>query len=895
MELRSRRLGCDNHIVSYGSPVRATIALLLLTACWSAGLPRPPNRPLVATMTSFTLGNGIRVVAVPDARATEIQVVMRYRVGSSDDPAGREGTAHLAEHLAFQRVLDERPLYAELARITTSFNGYIESDATTFVARGAPAQLARILAVEAARVGAPCAESEPAAFARERAIVLSELRQRGPAFAALGLLYRGMFGSHPYARFVESEPSLQAITADDTCAFATTGYATDNAVLVVSGNVTVADLARAAEATLGALPRRTRPAVAIPPAPERRATQQVAPLDAPIVAYGWPLPPDPGQRARVRAVASILVDHLTDELHGDVTLLELGGERAPILVVAIVLAPDESVPAIRAAGERIITALPGALGNTSYYDDSFDHVHRLVIARFVAALEDGNDVEQRLADHVLAARDPRGAIGTELHAVEALDRSTASALARTALALRRASTVVLEPDRAQRRGEPLRLALARHVEPHAADDPRDADHAAAPLGLRSPLEGALARTLPNGIRVVLLPLSSVPSVDVRFVYAAGTGDEGADQPGIATLAAMGLRAHPLDIPEVVRFFEAGGTLAPTVGRDHTSFRAPGLERNLDITLSAAARWLDGGHYRELAQAVARIRAAERRDPGDAATDAAWRTALFGSDHPYARAPELARFDEDAVQSFRGRHYTADRLTIIIAGGFDPAVASAWVDRVAGALASTPPRPRPRAPVRPAPVTLGIADDTTLLRMRIAFPVAGDRASELVLAAMLDDAVAGVRFERAASYGLAAHLEESRLGSWIEIDGYVDAAHARDAMALIRDRLVELRGASSTTAARFVRARHDVMQRLVLVPTSARALADRAEDAAAMGRSVADDLATAEAVRTQTLATLAPRLAQLDLAAAVVQLRGPRAAIVAASVAAGRTPQLLDRT
>jgi len=606
--------------------------------------------------------------------------------------------------------------------------------------------------------------------------VLSELRQRGPALAALGLIYRGMFEGHPYARYLESEASLRAITVDETCAFSSAGYATDDAVLVVSGNVTAEGVARGAEATLGALPRRSRPAVAIPRAPERRTLVQQAPLDAPIVAYGWPLPPDPAQRARVRAVASILVDHVSQELRGDVTSLELGGERAPILVIAIVLSADETVAGVRAGCEHLIAALPDSLGQTPYYDDSFDHVHQLVLARFVTNLEDGNGVELRLAEHVLDGRDPALAIATELHAVETLDRATAIALARSALAFQRASTVVLEPDRAQRRGEPLRLDVARHAQQLGTDDPRDADHAAAPLGLRSPLEAAITRALPSGIRVVLLPLSSVPSVDVRFVYAAGTGDERADEPGVAKLAAMGLHAHPHDVPELVRFFESGGALAPTIGRDYTSFRSAGLERHLDITLSGVARWLDGGYYKGLDQTVARIRAAEREDPRDAAADAAWRAALFGRDHPYARGPDLGRFDENAVESFRARYYTPNRLTVIIAGGFDPAVAIAWVEHSAGALTPTPPAARPREPMRPAPITIGITDDTTLLRMRIALPVAGDRASALALAAIVDDAVGGIRFERAASYGLTARLEEARLGSWIEIDGYVDATH-----------------------------------------------------------------------------------------------------------------------
>jgi len=871
----------------YRMAMRATIALLLLAACWGAGPARPANRPLAFPIATFQLPNGVRGVVVPDPRAVEIEVAMRYQVGTSDDPAGREGTAHLAEHLAFLHRLDGRSLHAELGRITTRYDGQTEPDSTTFVARAAPEQLGRILAIEAARVSLPCTDIDDATFNRERAVVQSERRQRGTALTAIGQLYDGMYGDHPYHRFIYNDASLKAITAADACAFATAGYATDNAVLVVSGNVSAFEVERLARATLGALPRRSHATPPIAPAPVARRFTQQASIDTAIVAYGWPLPVDPVQRVRVAAVASILADHLTDDLAGDVVLLVLGGDRAPIVVVAIVLAPGDTVAAVRTAADRAIGKLPGSLGNTAYYDESFDHVHQVVLARFVAGLEDGNAAELRIADHVLAGRDPRATVAAELHALESLDRKTAIALARSALRLDRASTVVLEPDRSQRRGEPLRLEIVPHTEPPEPDDPSEAARAAAPLAVKSPLAGARMRTLPSGARVVLLPVGSLPSVEVRFVYAVGTGDEAADQPGIATLAALGLRPHAIDVPELVRFFEAGGTLAPTIGRDHTSFRTYGLERHLDVTLSAVARWLDAGHYSGLGHTIARIRAGERPDPHDAAADAAWRAALFGYNHAYARAPELGRLDEHAVQVFRAASYTTDRLTIIVAGGFDPAVASAWIDHTVGTQQPSPPRPRRSDPVTFAPVTLGIVDDTALLRVRMAIPVDTDRAKALVLAAMVDDAISDVRFQLAASYGLTARLEQTRLASWIEIDGFVDASRARDAMALIRDRI-----ASLGSPGRFVRARRQVMQGLALVPTSARALADRAEEAAAMDRTVADDLATAEAVRTLTLAMLP---SALDLTRAAVQLRGPRPAITAACAPIGRTPQVLDRT
>ena len=47
------------------------------------------------------LANGMHLVFAPDASLGDVTVLVRYDVGSADDPAGKDGLAHVVEHLMF--------------------------------------------------------------------------------------------------------------------------------------------------------------------------------------------------------------------------------------------------------------------------------------------------------------------------------------------------------------------------------------------------------------------------------------------------------------------------------------------------------------------------------------------------------------------------------------------------------------------------------------------------------------------------------------------------------------------------------------------------------------------------------------------------------------------------
>jgi zinc protease len=189
----------------------------LIGACAMA-VPPPPapvrQTNLGLKISKVELANGLRVVVVHDPRSIEVQVTMRYQVGSVDDPRGQEGIAHLVEHLMFQQILGSQSLFARLEDIATHFNATTTFDATTYVSRAHGSYLAELLSMESVRLGLRCTSITDSVFDRERAVVLNELRQSNDTFELLDSIHRGLYPpTHPYRRSIGgTEASVGAIT-----------------------------------------------------------------------------------------------------------------------------------------------------------------------------------------------------------------------------------------------------------------------------------------------------------------------------------------------------------------------------------------------------------------------------------------------------------------------------------------------------------------------------------------------------------------------------------------------------------------------------------------------------------------------------------------------------------
>jgi zinc protease len=397
-----------------------------------------------------------------------------------------------------------------------------------------------------------------------------------------------------------------------------------------------------------------------------------------------------------------------------------------------------------------------------------------------------------------------------------------------------------------------------------------------------------------------MPLTSVPTVDIRLVFPVGAIDEREHERGVAFLAASALAPRLADVDALRAFYTAGGVYDVSVAAERTTFAVRGLDMHVDVLLAGLERLVRNGGYPEHDSQEVMRRAVEKLSGEDALAEV-WRTALYGPEHPYTRAQDWrqAKFDKldlRALRRFHDAHFRPGSATLIVAGGFDAAVADRWIDYLFTDWGGKAPAPRGAVRAALEPAAFAKYDDgARQVAVLIALPAGrGPRAASLIAAVMIDAAVADVRKQLGASYGLRTSLVEERLSTHIQIAGFVAAERADEALALVRERIGRLARGDDLAASWFVAARRDVMARMASITSGASALASFAETAVDLGRPLGADLTAAEDARKLTLDQMAGTLGAIELGRAAVLMHGPRDAVTRAYAALGRTPRVISR-
>ncbi len=209
---------------------------------------------------SFTLSNGMRAVVLPDHRAPVVTHMIWYRVGSADEAPGKSGLAHFLEHLMF-KATKTRPA-GEYSKIVARNGGQDNAgtfyDFTNYHFRVAKDRLPLMMRMEADRmVNLQLADAE---VLPERGVVQEERRQNvdsSPAAILDEMVYAKLFAGHPYASPVIGRmEEVAKLTRADAVAWYRTWYGPENAILVVSGDMTAAELKPLAEDIYGRIPQR---------------------------------------------------------------------------------------------------------------------------------------------------------------------------------------------------------------------------------------------------------------------------------------------------------------------------------------------------------------------------------------------------------------------------------------------------------------------------------------------------------------------------------------------------------------------------------------------------------------------------------------------------------------
>jgi zinc protease len=250
-----------------------------MPAAAAPDLPKIINK--LPAVEAFELSNGLRVAVLRSDAAPVVSVQVWYRVGSKDEARDHRGSAHMFEHLMYRGTVHVRPEVH--ARSISALGGYsnavTDEDATHYTDTLPAGYLDYAIQLEAERMR-NLLFRKPAIDA-DRELVKDEIRQQdsSPFAAGLARCLAVEFQKHPYAWTATGAiKDLDAMTADDLKKFYDTYYQPNNAMLVVVGKVTAADVKASAEKWFGPIPRAAdppRPAAAAQEPPQTAARREV--------------------------------------------------------------------------------------------------------------------------------------------------------------------------------------------------------------------------------------------------------------------------------------------------------------------------------------------------------------------------------------------------------------------------------------------------------------------------------------------------------------------------------------------------------------------------------------------------------------------------------------------
>src|SRR5438477_7253816 len=277
-----------------------SLAAAPTTAAAAKSVPIPALVKEVSIPHSvFTLKNGLTVIVHEDHKAPVTAVSTWYNVGSKDEPPGKTGFAHLFEHLMFNGSEDlPGDYFTYLQQIgATDSNGSTYYDRTNYFETVPAGALERALFLESDRMGHLLGAVTQGVLDNQRSVVQNEKRQDDsrPGGLMQYALFGGLFPEgHPYHHTViGSMEDLDAASLADVKQWFRDKYGPNNAVLVVAGDVTPAQVKLLAEKYFGAIPAGPVNHPALASVPTLAKAKSVAMKDAvatTIIQRYWAVP-----------------------------------------------------------------------------------------------------------------------------------------------------------------------------------------------------------------------------------------------------------------------------------------------------------------------------------------------------------------------------------------------------------------------------------------------------------------------------------------------------------------------------------------------------------------------------------------------------------------------------
>lgn len=208
----------------------------------------------------FTLPNGLRVIHNYDSATAMVALNVLYNVGAKDEDPQMTGLAHLFEHLMFGGSTNIPEFDAAIERAGGWNNAWTNNDFTNFYDVVPAHNAETAFWLESDRMLSLAFNEKPLEV--QRHVVIEEFKEvcLNKPYGDMGHQLRSLiYTQHPY-RFptIGKEIShIEKVTLQDVKDFFYSHYAPNNAVLAVSGHISIEETKRLAEKWFSDIPSRS--------------------------------------------------------------------------------------------------------------------------------------------------------------------------------------------------------------------------------------------------------------------------------------------------------------------------------------------------------------------------------------------------------------------------------------------------------------------------------------------------------------------------------------------------------------------------------------------------------------------------------------------------------------
>jgi zinc protease len=722
------------------------LSFLLIFVPFSVNLlsASTPTEAAPVTGLSFTQGvqktvldNSLTVLTKEVHTAPVVSVQVWYKVGSRNEGKGENGISHQLEHLMFKGTTERPVQFGRLfSALGSQFNAFTSYDETAYFGTVQRDKLQALLTLEADRmknalIGADQLKSE-------KRVVISELQgyENSPSYRLNRAVMRAAFPNQAYGLMVGGTKSdVENFTLEQVHNYYQTYYSPDNATLVITGDFDTKSVLKAVKETFGKLGNsqgsrvngqdsrvngqgsrvngqdsrvngqdsRVNGQGSRVNGQDSRVNGQESKPSTPIVLK------EPGSAALLQAVYP-----LPDIQHPDVPAIDvmdaiLTGGRSSRLYQAVVesgLASSVSgyaaeliepgwyeINATAAPGqklEKISQVLHTSLSQLQQKAVSQEELNRaktLLQASFVLGNQDITSQASQLGYYQTAAGDYKY-IERYLSAIAKVTPEDVQRVAKTYLVPAKQTIGFFEPTQPDGQTGTSSAGAGRTMENFSPGKPVDPAELAKYLPPANSATKSNKQALPqqfslaNGLRVLLLPDRSLPTINISGQVDAGSEFDSNQKAGLASLTAENLMngtqtKNALVLAQTLE--DRGASLDFNVSREGVKISGQGLSANLPILIQTLADVLQNANFPadqlELSRQRALISLQAQLDDPNALARRVFQQTIYPANHPFYSFPtveSLKNITRDDVLDYYKEHYRPDTTTLALVGDFDPA-------------------------------------------------------------------------------------------------------------------------------------------------------------------------------------------------------------------------------